>query len=258
MESQSISVIIIDDEPDAINLLEMYLRLIPGIMVIGKETDGKKGIELVTTLSPDIVFLDIDMPEMNGLEVADKLYSEKFCSEIVFTTAYEHYAFEAINVEPLDFLTKPFYIDDVRTVLQKFEIRCKKKIQKRKLDMFIQSQENSPKIKLPSTNGILLIELKEIVLIKSKTNKSILFLKDGTIEIINKNLNNTIAILNSSIFFQINRSTYINLSFLQRIDKKTQKCILWFKQNIHEEPISKSNILQFDKLMIFPDVPLTK
>lgn len=258
MESKSISVIIIDDEPDAINLLEMYLRLIPNTEVIGKELDGKKGIELVNTLSPDIIFLDIDMPEMNGLEVAGKLHSEKFCSEIVFTTAYEHYAYEAIDIEPLDFLTKPFYLDDLKTVFIKYEEKCKKKIQKRKLDLFIQSQESSPKIKLPSINGILIVELKEIVLIKSKINKTNLFLKDGSKELINKNLNQTIEILNSSVFFQINRSTFINLSFLQRIDKKNSKCVLWFNNNIHEEPISRSNLLQFDKLMIFPEVPFLK
>lgn len=85
----------------------------PYIKIIGKETIAAKGLQLAKETLPELVFLDIDMPDMNGLQVADRIQSENFYSEIVFTTAHSHYAYEALGVEPLDFLTKPFCIADI-------------------------------------------------------------------------------------------------------------------------------------------------
>ncbi|MFY9151181.1 MAG: LytTR family DNA-binding domain-containing protein [Prolixibacteraceae bacterium] len=252
MDSKTISVFIIDDEPEAINLLEMFLRTFSGIQVIGKETIAPKGLEMVMELVPDLIFLDIDMPDMNGLQVADKIKSENFYSQIVFTTAHEQYAYDALGIQPLDFLTKPFSITDLDLVIQKFLKFKEKKSQEKKLDHFIHSHSNSPKIKLPSAQGVLLVELKDIVIIKSKANKCIVYLQDGTQEIINRNLNVLIGILNSSAFFQTNRSTYINLNYLQKLDKKNGKCIMGFNHTTQEEPISRIQMVHFEKLMIFP------
>lgn len=252
MDPEPISILIIDDESEAINLLEMFLRTFPGLQVAGKETNAIKGLDLALNLVPDLIFLDIDMPDMNGLQVANRIKSENFYSQIVFTTAHEQYAFDALGIEPLDFLTKPFSINDLEMVIRKFKKIKEKKNQEKKLDHFIHSQSNSPKIKLPSALGVLLIELKDIVIIKSNANKCIIQLQDGTTETINKNLNVLISTLNSPSFFQINRSTYINLNYLHKLDKKNNICILSFNQTVHEEIISRIHMIQFAKMNIFP------
>jgi len=251
MDLAKISAIIIDDEQDSINLLEMYLRHFPNITVTGTETNAAKGLELVDETLPELVFLDIDMPGMNGLQVADKIHSENFYSEIVFTTAHQYYAFDALDIEPLDFLTKPFCIEDLEIVLQKFEVKTEKKKMERRLDKFIHSQTNSNKIKLPANHGVLMIETKDIVVVKSSANKCILHLQDGTTEIINKNLNKLIGILNLPALFKLNRSTFVNLNYLSRIDKKTNKCILNFNQSTHEEIISRKQMIFMEKLELF-------
>jgi len=252
MDSTAISAIIIDDEPEAINLLEMYLRQFPFIKVIGKETKAKKGLEMVKMNLPELVFLDIDMPDMNGLQVADKIHSENFYSEIVFTTAHQQYAYDALGVEPLDFLTKPFSITDLEMVIQKYHIKTHKKYLERKQDKFIHSQLDSPKIKLPTTHGVLIIEMRDIVILKSKSNNCYAYLQDGTIETITRNLYIVIRMLNSPAFFQINRSNYINLNYLVKVDKKTQTCFLAFNQTIHQEAISRIQMILFEKLDLFP------
>jgi two-component system, LytTR family, response regulator len=254
MDSAKISAVIIDDEQDSINLLQMYLRHFPNINVTGTETNAIKGLELVDETLPELVFLDIDMPGMNGLQVADKIHSDNFYSEIVFTTAHQYYAFDALNIEPLDFLTKPFCIEDLGVVLQKFEIKNEKKKLERKLDRFIHSQNSSHQIKLPANHGVLMVETKDIVVIKSNANKCILHLQDGTTEIINKNLNKLIEILNLPSLFKLNRSTYANLNYLNRIDKKTNKCFLSFNHSIHEEIISRNQIILFEKLDLYPNI----
>jgi len=252
MDSPNISAFIIDDEPEAIHLLEMFLRFFPTVKVVGNETHAIKGLDLVNQTLPDLVFLDIDMPDMNGLQVADHIHAENFYTEIVFTTAHPKYAYDAIDFQPLDFLVKPFSIEDVKTVIQKFAETAEKKKYLRKVDQFIHSQSNSPKIKLPTTNGLLIVEIKDIVLLKSKANNCNLYLKDGTVETITRNLNNLADSINSPTFFKISRSSYINLNYLKKVDKKNLKCIISFHDTIMEEEITKSNLLHFEKLDLFP------
>jgi len=252
MDSTNISAFIIDDEPEAIQLLEMFLRFFPNVNVMGKETQAKKGLDFVNQNLPDLVFLDIDMPDMNGLQVANHIHTENFYSEIVFTTAHPKYGYDAIDFQPLDFLIKPFTVEDVETVILKYQEVAEKKKYLRKVDLFIHSQSNSPKIKLPTINGILIVEIKDIVLLKAKEHNSYLYLKDGTIETITRNLNILAETINSQTFFKISRSAYINLKYLKKLDKKNLKCMVNFNQSVLEEDITKSNLLHFEKLDLFP------
>lgn len=252
MDQTTISAIIIDDEPDAINLLEMYLRQFPNVKVIGTENNAKQGLELVKEKLPELVFLDIDMPDMNGLTVADKIQAENYYSEIVFTTAHQQYAYDALNIEPLDFLTKPFFTSDLEHVMKKYNAKIEKKKLEKKMDIFLNSQINSPKIKLPTTSGMLFIDIKNIVILRSKANNCDVYMDDGTMETVTRNLYKVASILDSPAFFQINRSTYINMNYLQRVDKKSFKCIISYNQTILEEPISRSKMIHFDKMIKFP------
>lgn len=247
MDTTNISAVIIDDEPEAIRLLEMYLRFYPNVKVAGTETNGIKGLELVSQNLPELVFLDIDMPEMNGLKVAEHIHSENHYSEIVFTTAHQHYAYDALDVKPLDFLTKPFNIDDLKVVLEKFQEKIEQRKFTQKVELFIHSQSNAPKVKLPTISGIVLVDIKDIVLVKSKANNCNLYLEDGSIEVITRNLVVIEEILNTSHFFRISRSAIINLNYLKRIDKKNLKCLVNFKQSVLEEEITRSNMAQFEK-----------
>jgi DNA-binding LytR/AlgR family response regulator len=251
MDISPISAVIIDDEPEAIRLLEMYLRFYPHVKITGTETNAKKGLDLVRQNVPELVFLDIDMPEMNGLKVAELIHSENYYSEIVFTTAHQHYAFDALDVQPLDFLTKPFNIEDLKVVLDKFREKADQKKFTQKVDQFIQAQANAPKIKLPTINGVLIVDVKDIILIKSKANNCNLYLDDGSIETITRNLIVVEEMLNPSNFFRVSRSAIINLKYLKRIDKKNLKCQMKFNNSVLEEEITRSNMVLFEKRMDF-------
>lgn len=252
MDSVDISAIIIDDDSDAINLLEMYLRSFSNVKVIGKSTNANDGLSIIIKKFPDLVFLDIDMPDMTGLQVADAVRIRNFHSEIVFTTAYQDYAYKALAIEPLDFLTKPFSPEDLEKVVKKYMVRAEKKKYDQKLDKFIQSQSNTPKISLPIFHSFLIIDINEIVYIKSYENNSVVYLQDGTSETVIRNLKSLIQLLNSTLFFQIHRAAYVNLNYVQRIDKKKAICIIRFNNTLHEETITQNNINNFEKLNIFP------
>lgn len=254
MVTVDISAIIIDDDPEAIHLLEMFLRQFPNISIVGKSTNAKAGLILINKLVPDLVFLDIDMPDMSGLQVAESVKKKNFHSEIVFTTAYQHYAYKALNIAPLDFLTKPFCLEDLENVIKKYITKTEKTKHEQKLEKFIQSQANPPKIKLPTFHSFIIIDINDIVYLKANTNGTVVYLQDGTAETVTRNLNTLILMLNSSLIFQINRSTCVNLNYLLRIDKKKEICIFGFNNTLCHETITKSNLVNFEKLNIFPVV----
>lgn len=254
MENIEISAIIIDDDNEAINLLEMFLRGFSKIKVVGTSNNAIAGLELISELIPDLVFLDIDMPDMTGLQVAESLKKENIKAEIVFTTAFQDYAYKALGVEPLDFLTKPFSAEDLEIVITKYIWKSERKVREQKLNKFIQSQMVPPKISIQSSTGVLVIDPKEIVVIRSNSHKCVVYLHDGTDETINKDLNKLIEALNSSFLFQINRGTVVNLNYLQRIDKKKKICFLHYNNSIFEEYISKNRIASFEKLNFYPNI----
>jgi len=251
METE-ITTIIIDDDPQAIYLLEMYIRQFPEISIIGKSTKAPAGLLLINKKLPDLVFLDIDMPDMTGLQVAEAMRNKSFHSEIVFTTAYQQYAYNVLAIEPLDFLTKPFCPEDLQKVIKKFQAKAERKKHEQKLDYFIQSQSNPPPISVPTVHGFLFIDIKDLVFIKAKINGTEIYLQDGTVETVSKRINQLISLLNSTLLFQINRGIYVNLNYVVRIEKKKAICTMRFNNSTHEETISRSNIVIFKKLNIFP------
>lgn len=251
MDMEDITAVIIDDDSEAIYLLEMYIRQYPEIRIIGKSTKAPKGLLLVNKKFPDLVFLDIDMPDMTGLQVAESMKNKNFHSEIVFTTAYQQYAYEALSIEPLDFLTKPFCVEDLQKVIAKYKAKVEKRRYEQKLEKFLQSQVNTPPISVPTIHGLLFIDIKDIVYIKTKLNGAEIILQDGSIETVSLRINKLISLLNSTLLFQINRGTFVNLNYLVRIEKKKSICVIRFNNSTFEEPISKSNINNFKTLDIF-------
>jgi len=248
MGLDQISTIIIDDETDAIKLLVLYLRRYPNITISGTESDALMGLALVKEIQPDLVFLDIDSPGMNGLQVADSIFAEDLHAEIVFTTAHQQYAYDALGVNPLDFLTKPYGIEDIEIVISKYFSKIGKKKLDQKFEKFAQLKSYMPNLKLPVSHGFVIVDAKDIVYFQSHLGKTKIHLKDGTSEIINKTVHALFELLNPNLFFRLNRSCVINLNYLSKLDKKTSTCILSYNETIHTESISAEQITNLEKV----------
>jgi two-component system LytT family response regulator len=105
MSGEKVSAVLVEDEPEARRSLREYLRGIDWIEIQGEAADGRAAVELIDRLRPDLVFLDVQLPEMTGLRV---LESVRHAPEVVFTTAYDQYALAAFEFGALDYLVKPF------------------------------------------------------------------------------------------------------------------------------------------------------
>ncbi len=105
MSADTVSAVLVEDEPEARRSLREYLRGIDWIEIAGEAADGRTAVEMIDRLKPDLVFLDVQLPEMTGLRV---LESVRHAPEVVFTTAYDQYAVAAFEIGALDYLVKPF------------------------------------------------------------------------------------------------------------------------------------------------------
>ena len=100
----NLSCIIVDDEPLAVKLLESFVSKTPDLTLLASFTDSVEAINAVKEKKPNLLFLDIQMPDLNGMELAHMIPSE---TRVIFTTAFKEYAFESYEVKALDFLLKP-------------------------------------------------------------------------------------------------------------------------------------------------------
>ena len=113
-----IRVVIIDDEPIAIEVIkELIAHLTTGLVVESTASNGIEAVEKIASLKPDLVFMDVDMPLMNGIEVLQKFPDRSF--EIIFTTGFESYTLKKMKHEPVDYLLKPIDPDEFITAVQK-------------------------------------------------------------------------------------------------------------------------------------------
>ena len=252
MIEKSITAMIIEDDEDALSLLEIYLQAFDEIRVISKTTSPQKGIRLLLKKNPDLVFLDIDMPDINGVEVAETIQEHALNTEVVFTTAHSKYAYRALHVEPLDYLLKPFGPEDLIAVINRYKAKIKRKELERRMDFLMKSNKIIPRIKLPTYTGVIFINPEDIMMYEAEGNYCRIYIKEGDDELITLNVYKVTAIVNSQKVFQVNRSAYVNLRYLKRVEKKTRLCFLQYKDFTLQTRLRKSSLSFFEKLNCFP------
>lgn len=249
---EKIRIILIDDDKEALSLLEAYLRAMPDFELVGETTYGELGLELIREKMPDMVFLDIDMPDLNGIEIAKIVKERNYKTQIVFTTAFNNYAYDAISTEPLDYLIKPFGPENLKNVLHRFRQKQKREEDERKFEILIQSQKTYGKVKFPTRSGVIILHPDDVALIRAQGNNSELFLSDGAVELVNVTLNNVAIAFNNPNIYRISRSSCINLKFLRKVDRRNKVCIITINGKNFEESLSRRNLNFFEEMKCFP------
>jgi len=243
---------IIEDDLEAISLLEIYLKAFRELEVIDKTMNPKQGIKLLLKKMPDIVFLDIDMPDTNGIEVAEAIIEHELTTEIVFTTAHSKYAYKTLKVKPLDYLVKPFGPEELISVINRYKARAKRKEMDRRMDFFIRNSRPTQRLKLPTDSGIVFVNPEDVMLIQGQENQTYIFLANGTVELVTSLIHKIIEQIDSPSFVRANRAAFINLQYLRRVDRKNRVCTLIHQNTVIEEPLNRSSITFFEKLNCFP------
>lgn len=215
-----IKAVIIDDEAKARatlrNLLETFCE---GVEVIGEGDSVKNGIEAVNSAKPDMVFLDISMPDGDGFQVLEKLDYDDF--EVIFVTAYDDYATKAFDFAALHYLLKPVNIEDLQIAVQRYSKKYDSGSQEQKLDILRKGLTTNQfeKIALPTLDGIIFVDLTDILRLEADGNYTNFHLRNGSKLVISKSLNKYEQLLTESHFFRVHNKHLINLNCIKKYIK---------------------------------------
>lgn len=215
---EQVKAIIVDDEKSSIqNLQQKLTGFCPDILITGVSDKPEEAIQLIQQLRPDVIFLDIEMPRMNGLKLIEKLGD--YTGEIIFTTAYNHYAVDAIRISAFDYLVKPVSITDLQNAVARL-VKVKQSETKERLDILRQAlsetRSQEDKIALPTSDGMEFIRVKDIIHIESSSNYSRLYMTDGKQMLVTKLLKDFEDLLLPYKFYRVHNSHLINLSYIKK------------------------------------------
>ncbi len=206
-----LKAILVDDEKNSREILRNYLgKYCTNITIIGEAENIKNALQLTKEKQVDLVFLDVEMPYGNAFDFIDQLENPNF--EIIFVTAYDNYAIEALNSHAAYYLTKPISIDNlIKAVDYVTDIKIKEhKLQNTILVPKISKIEG--KITIPTQNGFEVLSIQDIVYAKADDNYSILFLQDKTQKLVSKTLKYFEDALQHNSFVRIHKSHLVNIN----------------------------------------------
>ena len=248
--------LIVDDEIPARQELLYILNNIEGVEVVGQASHGMEALELNRKLKPDIMFLDIQMPEMSGMDVARILLGEEHKPMVIFVTAYDQFAIEAFEVNAIDYLLKPISEERLKIRLKNINSvnRGLGDSNYEKLSKMIQDIKSDRRdlpniISVYHENKLIPIEIKDIIYATIEDKNTIIVTDRGKFEI-NCTLNKLLEKLDSSIFFRSHKSYIVNLNNISSIEP-------WFnatyninlKDDLGMIPVSRSYAKAFREIM---------
>lgn len=205
-----IKIIIVDDEAKSAELLQLKLRkFCPGVEVLQLFTEPEKAQLYLESNSPDAAFLDIEMPGMSGLFLANKIKGK---TEIIFVTAYEKYSLEAFRIAALDYLLKPIDEKYLVSCINRLEEKLKLKAGDEPLKKL---NTQFDKIAVPSSAGVHFINLNDIVRVEAESNYAVFYFADKRKLTVSKTLKQVEEVLNSYHFFRPHKSYIINLGYIK-------------------------------------------
>ncbi len=215
-----LKAIIIDDElKGRIALRQKLLDYCKNVQLAGEAENGEQGLLLIEKHHPDIIFLDIEMPRMNGFDMLKQVKEKNF--QIIFTTAYDQYAITAIKYSAFDYLLKPIDIEELQSAIARISNQSFNQTEK-KLDALEQnlgSKKIFNKIAVPTMQGLLFYDINSIIHLEAQSNYTILYFTDHSKLTASKTLKEFEELLPEDIFFRTHHSHIINLNFIKRYIK---------------------------------------
>jgi len=218
-----IRCVIVDDESKAREILVEMLKLYcNSVELVGQAQNVSKGYEVIKMLKPDLVLLDIKMPDGSGFDLLNKFNKIDF--KVIFITAHEEYAIKAFRFSALDYILKPIDPTDLISAVEKAsEANSVNNINEQfktlKDNFYNETNSQEKRIVLKTTENIYIISIKDVIRCQSEKNYTYFYFKNRERIIVSKTLKDFDEILTDYGFMRIHRSNLINLSYIDRFEK---------------------------------------
>ena len=222
IKTGTLHAIIIDDEPDARDALRMAVeRYCPEVNIVASCENPEEGLRQIKKHNPELLFLDIQMPDMSGFDILNALGESAL--NVIFVTAHDKYAIRAIRFSALDYLLKPVDADELMRAVKRAAQKQNQKENKIKVKSFLHNvrsqQQRLGKLSVATQEGLLFIDVHEIIFCKADDNYTEIILNNKEKIVVSKTLKDVEEMLEGYSFFRIHQSYLINLKFMQRYVK---------------------------------------
>ncbi|AZI27250.1 DNA-binding response regulator [Pedobacter sp. G11] len=206
---------ILDDEIRGSKLLAHKLDIFEDeLQVVGIFDEPAKALDAIIGLNIDVLFLDVEMPGMNGFQFLERLGTFNF--EVIFTTAYDSYTLDALRISAVDYLLKPVDQEDLQTAITRLRKRVAEKLMYKTIKS---TKKSSNRLALPTAEGVYLVEKSNILRVEAMSNYSVFILIDAKKIVVSKTLKDYENVLDDEHFMRINRSVIINLDYVVKYRK---------------------------------------
>ncbi len=212
-----LQAIIIDDENNSRQALNnLITKFANGVEIVAEASNFEDGLLAIEKYKPGLVFLDLEMPDANGLELFTRL--KKIDFEVIITTGHQDYAVKAFKTAALDYLLKPIDIDELEAAIDNVFEKRKEVRKHNNFDVFIQNWKNNTdqQIALSSSDGLTFLKVRDIVYCKGDGAYTYFFTEDGNKLVVSKNLKEFEELLKDKGFFRVHKSSLINLNHLKK------------------------------------------
>ncbi|MDZ7740502.1 MAG: LytTR family DNA-binding domain-containing protein [Bacteroidota bacterium] len=213
-----IKAVIIDDESDAVDfiasIIEEYCK---DVELLGSANSAREGAELIREKQPELVFLDVEMPHGTGFDLLENFPEKNF--DVIFITAYNHYAIQAIKYSAVDYILKPINIEELVQAVEKLkENRFIPRDREMNYDALLQNLKTGApsKLAIPTSEGVEFLNTRDIVRIEADRSYSWFYLKGGKKILVSRNLKEYQEMLDDRYFFRAHNSHLINLDYVKK------------------------------------------
>lgn len=213
-----VTCILIDDEKNSIQGLQhLITRHCPQLQIVATCEGAEAGLAAIRAHQPQVVFLDIEMPKLNGFDLLDKVGKVDF--HVVFTTAYSQFAIKAFQYSALNYLLKPIDPDDLKETMRRID-QLQKAPRQEQIDILLETlrrpEPKQQRIALTTHDGLLFVHTSDIIYCQSENNYTWVFLTKGGKHLLAKTLKEFEETLPASEFYRIHNSFLVNLNEIQR------------------------------------------
>jgi len=212
-----LKAIIIDDELNSRQALsKMVSEFCQGVEIVGEASNFEDGLKAIEMHQPGLVFLDLEMPDSNGLELFSRLKSIDF--DVIITTGHQEYAVKAFKTAALDYLLKPVNIEELESAVDRVFEKRKESRSNKNFDIFIQNWKSNAdqQIALASADGLTFLKVKDIIYCRGDGAYTYFFITDGHKITVSKNLKEFEDLLGDKGFFRVHKSYLINLDHMKK------------------------------------------
>ncbi len=203
-----INCVIIDDEQQGIDTLTAMLnaKFSDSVAVLAAATDSRKAAALIAQHNPQVVFMDIEMPHVNGIQLMHSFAERNFA--LIFTTAHDKYALQAFKTDAVDYLLKPISMDELTDALERATLRLQQLAP-------LANKAGNQKLLLPTINGLLAANISDIIRVESSSNYCNFHIAGKPKIVVSKTLKEYEEILTPHNFFRIHQSHLVNLHHVE-------------------------------------------